>query len=103
MHRAAFDHEAAKADLLKLPGVTGVDDLRSWKVCSHLTVCTAHVSVSAERLEDTEPFLAGIQRVLAESYDVRHLTVHFETEAMAARHHHRFDHQHEGREDHHAH
>jgi cobalt-zinc-cadmium efflux system protein len=101
MHRAAFDHDAARADLLKLPGVKAVDDLRSWKVCSHLTICTAHVAVAAERLQDTEPFLADIQRLLAESYEVRHLTVHFETEAMAARHHHRFDHQHEGGEDHH--
>jgi cobalt-zinc-cadmium efflux system protein len=95
MHRAAFDHEAARADLLKLPGVLGVEDLRSWKICSHLTVATAHVLVDAERLEETERYLEDIEHVLSEHYGVRHLTVHFETSTMAQRHHHRFVHQHE--------
>lgn len=95
MHRAAFDHDAARADLLRLPGVKGIEDLRSWKVCSHLTICTAHVVVEAERLQDTEPFLEDIEHVLGDAYGVRHLTLHFETGAMAARHHHRFIHRHE--------
>ncbi len=95
MHRAAFDHEAAKIDLLKLPGVLGVEDMRSWKVCSHLTVATAHILVAAERLDETEHYLEDIEQVLSGHYGVRHLTVHFETAAMAERHHHRFIHQHE--------
>jgi len=95
MHRAAFDHELAKADLMRLPGVLGVEDLRSWKVCSHLTVATAHILVDAERLDETEHHLEDIQRLLSEHYSVRHLTVHFETSTMAQRHHHRFVHQHE--------
>ncbi len=98
MHRAAFDHEAAKADLLKLSGVLGVEDLRSWKICSHLTVATAHVLVDAERLEETEHYLEDIEHVLSEHYGVRHLTVHFETSAMADRHHHKFIHHHEANE-----
>lgn len=95
MHRAAFDHEAAKADLLALPGILGVEDLRSWKICSHLTVATAHILVEAERLDETEQHLEEIERVLSERYGVRHLTVHFETSVMASRHHHKFIHQHE--------
>ncbi len=95
MHRAAFDHEAAKADLLKLSGVLGVEDLRSWKICSHLTVATAHILVEAERLDETERYLEEIEHVLSEHYGVRHLTVHFETSTMASRHHHKFIHQHE--------
>lgn len=95
MHRAAFDQEEAKAALLELPGIHGVEDLRSWRVCSHLTVCTAHVIVDAERLEDTEPHQHRIEHLLAERYGVRHLTLHFETQAMAERHQHRFVHEHE--------
>jgi cobalt-zinc-cadmium efflux system protein len=95
MHRAAFDHEAAKSDLMKLPGVLGVEDLRSWKICSHLTVATAHVLVEAERLDETERYLKDIQQMLSEHYGVRHLTVHFETSTMAERHHHKFIHRHE--------
>ncbi len=95
MHHAAFDHEAAKSDLLQLPGVLGIEDLRSWKICSHLTVATAHVLVEAERLDETEHYLEDIEHLLADRYDVRHLTVHFETPVMAQRHHHRFIHQHE--------
>lgn len=95
MHRAAFDHEAAKSDLLKLSGVLGVEDLRSWKICSHLTVATAHILVDAERLEETEGHLKDIEHLLLEHYGVRHLTVHFETSSMADRHHHKFIHRHE--------
>jgi len=103
MHRAAFNQEEAKAELLRLPGVTGIEDLRSWRVCSHLTVCTAHVIVEVERLEDTEAHQQRIEHLLAERFGVRHLTLHFETKAMADRHQHRFVHEHEadGHEHHH--
>jgi len=103
MHRAAFNQEEAKAELLRLPGVTGIEDLRSWRVCSHLTVCTAHVIVEVERLEDTEAHQQRIEHLLSERFGVRHLTLHFETRAMADRHQHRFVHEHEadGHEHHH--
>jgi cobalt-zinc-cadmium efflux system protein len=95
MHRAAFDHAQARARLMEIQGVTGVADLRSWKVCSHLVVATAHVQVSVERLDETPPILAEIQCLMAEVYQVRHITVHFETADMARGHSHRFNHQHE--------
>jgi cobalt-zinc-cadmium efflux system protein len=102
MHRAAFDHAEARRQLLLLPGVSGVEDIRSWRLCSHLVVCTAHVQVEVERLEDTQPLLAAIQRVLADKFRVRHVTVHFETKVMAGEHSHRFVHEHEA-DEHHGH
>ena len=103
MHRAAFDQEEAKRQLLLLPGILGVEDLRSWRVCSHLTVCSAHVIVETERLEDTEAHQHRIEHLLEDHFGVRHLTLHFETAAMAQRHLHRFRHEHEseGHEHHH--
>jgi len=102
MHRAAFDQDEARAQLLELPGVLGVEDLRSWRVCSHLTVCTAHIIVAAERLEETEAHQHRIEHLLADHFGVRHLTLHFETQAMADRHQHRFVHEHEAEgHDHH--
>lgn len=95
MHRAAFDHALARAHLLELPGVVGVEDLRSWRVCSHLVVATAHIVVEAERLDETTPYLAAIERLLKDDFDVRHLTIHFETLAMAEGHDHSFAHRHE--------
>jgi cobalt-zinc-cadmium efflux system protein len=103
MHRAAFDQEQAKVELLRLPGVLGVEDLRSWRVCSHLTVCTAHIIIEAELLTETEAHQHRIGHLLGERFGVRHLTLHFETRAMADRHQHRFVHEHEveGQEHHH--
>jgi cobalt-zinc-cadmium efflux system protein len=103
MHRAAFDQEEAKAELLRLPGIQGVEDLRSWRVCSHLTICTAHIIVEVERLDETEAHQHRIEHLLSERFGVRHLTLHFETKAMADRHPHRFAHEHEaeGHEHHH--
>ena len=95
MHRAAFDQEQARTELLGLPGVLGVEDLRSWRVCSHLTVCTAHIIVAAQRLDETEGYLHAIEHLMADRFGVRHLTLHFETPGMAERHHHRFIHQHD--------
>jgi cobalt-zinc-cadmium efflux system protein len=104
MHRAAFDQEEAKAALIGLPGIRGVEDLRSWRVCSHLTVCTAHIIVDAERLEDTETHQHRIEHLLSERFGVRHVTLHFETPAMSERHEHRFVHEHEAEDqDHHGH
>lgn len=101
MHRAAFEHESVKAELMALPGILGVEDFRSWKMCSHLTIATAHIIVEADRLGDTEAHLERIERLLWDRHGVRHLTVHFETREMADHHHHRFIHQHEVDADHH--
>ena len=95
MHRAAFDQEQARIELLELPGILGIEDLRSWRVCSHLTVCTAHVIVEAQRLDETEQYLHDIEHLMADRFGVRHLTLHFETREMAERHHHRFIHRHD--------
>jgi cobalt-zinc-cadmium efflux system protein len=104
MHRAAFDQEEAKTALIGLPGVRGVEDLRSWRVCSHLTVCTAHIIVDTEGLEETEAHQHRIEHLLSERFGVRHLTLHFETPAMSERHQHRFMHEHEAEDDdHHGH
>jgi cobalt-zinc-cadmium efflux system protein len=102
MHRAAFDHGEARKLLLEIPGITGVEDIRSWRLCSHLVVCTAHVLVDVELLSATGPLLASIEEVLADHFRVRHVTVHFETRSMAGGHHHRFVHQHEA-DEHHGH
>ena len=61
-----------------------------------------HVLVDVELLADTGPILAAIEQVLADTFQVRHVTVHFETRTMAGEHHHRFVHQHEA-EEHHGH
>ena len=102
MHKAAFDHTAARGLLMEIPGIAGVEDIRSWRLCSHLVVCTAHVLVNVELLSDTGPLLASIEEVLADHFRVRHVTVHFETRSMAGGHHHRFVHQHEA-DEHHGH
>ena len=102
MHRAAFDHSEARALLVQIPGITGVEDIRSWRLCSHLVVCTAHVLVDVELLSDTGPLLAAIEETLADHFHVRHVTVHFETRSMAGAHHHKFVHKHEA-DEHHGH
>jgi cobalt-zinc-cadmium efflux system protein len=102
MHRAAFSHSEARRLLMEIPGITGVEDIRSWRLCSHLVVCTAHVLVNVELLTDTGPLLTAIEEVLADRFQVRHVTVHFETKTMAGEHSHRFAHQHEA-DEHHGH
>ncbi|MBK7294903.1 MAG: hypothetical protein IPI84_14335 [Holophagaceae bacterium] len=53
--------------------------------------------MAAERLEETQP-TSTASSSSSERHGVRHLTLHFETQAMAERHQHRFLHRHEGEE-----
>ena len=75
LHWAAFNHQEAIDDLKKLPGILDV--------------------IEAERLEETEAYLEDIEHLLWEKYKVRHLTIHFENQTMADRHHHLFIHNHD--------
>lgn len=94
LHRSAFSHADAIRDLKIMPGILGVEDLRSWHLCSHLAIATAHIIIDAKTLEETEPFLEDIEELLCGKYGVRHLTIQFETLGMSKAHHHEFIHAH---------
>ncbi|GAB3675901.1 cation diffusion facilitator family transporter [Halopiger thermotolerans] len=74
LHRTPFDRDAVRAALADVDGVTGVDDLHAWQVCSRITVATVHLETDAETMADAE---AVTRRVHAEldARGVDHATV----------------------------
>lgn len=94
LQQSPHDVEELRALVRSVDRVEDIKDVRLWQVCSWLIVGTAHVVIDAERLEETEPIREEIEMLLRERYGVRHLTLHFETRAMAESHTHRIDHQH---------
>lgn len=70
---AHLDFEAIGRALTELPGVTSVHDLHVWHMSAEAIALSAHVM-----LQDSEPWLrvlAGAQRLLAERYGIRHVTL----------------------------
>lgn len=94
MQRSPADLEHLRDLVRKIDGVVDIADVRLWRVCSHLGVCTAHVITTAEKLEETEKIGDRIQEILRQEAGIRHATLQFETEAMSERHSHDLDHRH---------
>lgn len=67
-------------------GVDRVDDWHAWRICSRITVATAHVETSVETMAAAETVNRRIHRVLAER-GVDHATVEL-CPAYAERHTH---------------
>jgi cobalt-zinc-cadmium efflux system protein len=74
LHRTPFDIDEIRAALSRADGVTEIDDLHVWQICSEITIATAHVETSAETIRETEEVYRQIHDTLAEC-DVDHATV----------------------------
>ena len=72
--KAPFEPEDVKADIGAIDGVTGIDDLHAWQICSQITVATTHVEISPEEIENMARINQHIHQILAE-YSVDHATV----------------------------
>ncbi|MFQ6617349.1 MAG: cation diffusion facilitator family transporter [Fidelibacterota bacterium] len=94
IHKAPRNIEQIRKRVKQIDGVIDMDDFRLWQVCSHLIVGTAHVITSVEKLEDTEKTGKEIKELLFKEYNVRHLTLEFETSGISGNHSHKFEHDH---------
>ncbi|MFB6152921.1 MAG: cation diffusion facilitator family transporter [Halodesulfurarchaeum sp.] len=72
--KTPIDLEGVKADIIAVDGVTGVDDLHAWQICSQITVATTHVETSGEDITHVEEINQRIHQVLAD-HGVDHATV----------------------------
>ncbi|MBC8456337.1 cation transporter [bacterium] len=94
MHRSPRDLEEIRCSMLEIQHVQGVEELRLWQVCSHLTVGTAHIITDLERLAEIADVSKLVKAKLRGNFDIRHLILEFETPEAAANHSHDFDHNH---------
>ena len=73
--------------------VVDIDDFRLWQICSHMVIGTAHIITEVKSLEDTEEIADEIRAVLEERYQVKHLTLQFESREMWEKHTHEVRHE----------
>ncbi|MBC8175420.1 MAG: cation transporter [Candidatus Marinimicrobia bacterium] len=95
LHKSPQDVSRIKKRILKIEGVDDFVDIRLWQVCSHLTVGTAHVIVSVEKVEETEAIKEDIRSIIKKEFNIRDITLECETPAMASNHRHIFEHEHD--------
>lgn len=94
LHKSPQDIDRLRNRVLEIGGVRDFADVRLWQVCSHLTVGTAHVVVSVNSLEETEPIKRKIKTIIQDEFDIRDITLECETAEMSVRHPHTFEHEH---------
>ncbi len=76
-----LDLEEVGQALAGVPGVRSVHDLHIWTVSSDMLALSAHVVVAD--LRDWPQILAGMQALLAQRFDIGHVTVQPETRVAA--------------------
>jgi cobalt-zinc-cadmium efflux system protein len=96
LQQSPHDVEKLRKLVLTVDHVVDIDDFRLWQICSHMVIGTAHVVTDVETLEETEAIADRIRSLLEKEYQVKHLTLQFETRGMWERHSHEVRHEERG-------
>lgn len=74
-----IDLASVRAELLAVPGVSGVHDLHIWSISSDISALSAHIVVSESSDVDSHGLLAELHRQLAATFKIMHTTIQVET------------------------
>ena len=92
LQQSPHDIDEVREIVRTVDNVVDIDDFRLWQICSHMVIGTAHIITDVQRLEETEEIASRIRSLLEERYQVKHLTLQFETKTMWERHTHEVRH-----------
>ncbi|GKY88252.1 cation diffusion facilitator family transporter [Sinisalibacter aestuarii] len=76
-----IDPKAVLAAMETVDGVTGVHHLHLWQISEHVTSLEAHVVTDADDLAGLRGVKAALRAMLAERFDISHVTLDTETPA----------------------
>ena len=94
LQECPIDTSHAKSQILLLPHVLDVDGMFFWELCSHVRIGTLHVITDLEEIQSTQSVYEEIKDLLREKFNIRNVTVQFETARMAENHFHSLHHKH---------
>ena len=94
LQECPIDTSEAKSQILSLPHVLDVDGMFFWELCSHIRIGTLHVITDLEKIENTQSVYEEIKDLLREKFNIRNVTIQFETAQMADNHSHSLRHKH---------
>jgi cobalt-zinc-cadmium efflux system protein len=84
-----IDWQAVKKSMESAANIMGVHDLHIWTLSSGQVALSAHVQVN--QLDDWQSQLYGLEKILAESYDIHHTTIQPEHHGHPCRQYERSD------------
>jgi cobalt-zinc-cadmium efflux system protein len=76
------DLQEVQAEIQRQPDVQSVHDLHVWTVTSGFVALSGHVLVQDEA--DRDALLVGLRKVLAQRFDIEHVTIQVENERLSA-------------------
>lgn len=94
LQECPIDVSQAKSHILELPHVLDVEGMYFWELCSHVRIGTLHVITDLAEIQNTQEVYEEIKDLLRKKFDVRNVTVQFETAEMAINHSHALHHKH---------
>ena len=94
LQECPIDANKAKSLIKKLPHVLDIDGMFFWELCSHIRIGTLHVITDLEEIKETHRVYEDIKDLLREKFNIKNVTVQFETAKMAENHSHSLHHDH---------
>jgi cobalt-zinc-cadmium efflux system protein len=76
-----IDPSEVLAAMEAVPGVSGVHHLHLWQISEHVVSLEAHVVSDADSLADVRNVKAALRQVLADQFEIGHVTLDTETAA----------------------
>lgn len=94
LQECPIDTSLAKSQILGLPHVKAVDGMYFWELCSHVRIGTLHVITDLVEIQSTQGVYEEIKDLLRKKFDVKNVTVQFETTQMAKKYSYDLYHKH---------
>lgn len=78
LQKSPIDPEEMKKHLVTVDSVENAHDIKCWRVCSNINVCTVHAQVSVETLEEAERLREQLATQLKNRFNLQHVTIQIE-------------------------
>lgn len=83
-----LDYDQMSKDINEISDVTGVHHIHAWQMDEFQIVLSLHVTVSDNRLKDSDETLQNIRHLINDKYHVSHVTIQIEREHGSHGNHH---------------
>ncbi len=79
LQRSPIDPDAIQDTVESSEHVSDTHNIRCWRVCSNVNVCTVHVEMTVETLDEAEDLREQITAELTDRLDLQHVTLQIES------------------------
>ena len=80
LQKSPVDPDDLKAQVMNVDGVEDAHDIKCWRVCSNVNVCTVHAQMNVETLVEAEQLREQLDERLKDRFNLQHVTIQIEKE-----------------------